>query len=193
MRASALKRADTKLFLSVALKSGFSLQSENKSSAAHHHKINLEGFRSVLISIIKTILFIFPFVKELLLGKSPPGSVEPASSNLLKKAVIAVGCAAFVVNLFFIHRLYVLANENRVLTKRLALVSGNSDPASITIPFDRPDPPTTPPPVVRSALALSEPAQCPQPVRVSPGKGPPQPLHDFGPELEYLQRIDTIN
>jgi hypothetical protein len=146
----------------------------------------------MLVGLIKTAVFIFPFIKELFLGKAvASSSLSAIPFTFLKKLTIAIGCASFVTNLFFINRLYSLAAHNVSLTKQLS----ETKPITLTPSLpSRPLRPLTPPPQPEPSLPDNQPYVEPE---RSPAKkkspslrvAPHRPLSD----VERLYQIDQIH
>lgn len=77
---------------------------------------------SWIITTIKIISFLFPFLKELFIGKgnnaSRKGKVKEPN-ELLKTIIIVLGCASVALNFYLISRSYSLGRENLELQKQV--------------------------------------------------------------------------
>lgn len=93
--------------------------------------------------LLKIFTLLFPFIKELFLGKeivsTDPNAPPTLDTNLskyriLKKILIAIGCLSVVLNVFLIKQSYIISMENVNLQKTiqtLTEVKNNSKPADI--------------------------------------------------------------
>jgi len=78
----------------------------------------------MLITLMKIFGFLFPFIKELLLGKEKPtnkNELPPLliKSMFFKKTIIAIGCASVLLNIYLLKQIYVITSKNIELTKQI--------------------------------------------------------------------------
>lgn len=74
----------------------------------------------MLIGLIKTALFIFPFVKELFLGKDASEQTKDSIfTGFMKRLTIGLGVISVVLNIYFIDRLFTLASQQLALNREL--------------------------------------------------------------------------
>ena len=75
-----------------------------------------------VVSFIKTAMFLFPFIKELFLGKNPPRNSTSVSLLVLvlKRMTIALGCFSVAINVYLSNRVYTLAASSLALSREIA-------------------------------------------------------------------------
>lgn len=77
---------------------------------------------SSVITTIKIISFLFPFLKELFIGKdngtSKNGKIKPAN-HFLRKVVIIIGCLSVALNFYLLGKAFNLGRENIQLQKQI--------------------------------------------------------------------------
>lgn len=78
---------------------------------------------STIIAIIKIIMFLFPFLKELFIGKGKEkgGADQNTSTGSVrtKKIVIMIGCLSVAMNFYLVSKVYNLGRENLILQKQV--------------------------------------------------------------------------
>lgn len=77
---------------------------------------------SAIITTIKIIMFLFPFLKELFIGKGTPSAKKAKMGSfekLMKLSVIAIGCFSVALNVYLAGRVYGLGKENLNFQKQI--------------------------------------------------------------------------
>lgn len=99
---------------------------------------------SFILTAIKIISFLFPFLKELFLGKknntSRNGNAEPDKQSIefMKLFVIVLGCMSVCLNYYLVTQAYNLGRENLELKKQIREIN----PKPLQYPEDhKPDKP----------------------------------------------------
>ena len=145
----------------------------------------------MLVGLVKTVIFIFPFIKELFLGKGPPHAQNQPESpmvHLLKRVIIGIGCISVAANAYLGNRLYNLATQylaiSREVThlreldkKRKEVKTSPQSPAIATQPVKKQDRPPADKPPLHPTLPVSRISTSPQMQR----------------ELVQLRRINSID
>jgi hypothetical protein len=142
-----------------------------------------------IISIIRMLMYLFPFLKELFIGKdkqqidrrSKPGT----TSVRLKKLIIILGCASVAINFYLIGRVYDLGRQNLMLQKQM----NEKLSKPITYPIEKPldnqsDKPTQ----------TAETTQSDTPTRTSRRKPQKEnkPIEDRSVLMDELEKLNNI-
>ena len=142
-----------------------------------------------IISIIRMLMYLFPFLKELFIGKdkqqidrrSKPGT----TSVRLKKLIIILGCASVAINFYLIGRVYDLGRQNLMLQKQM----NEKLSKPITYPIEKPldnqsDKPTQ----------TAESTQSDTPTRTSRRKPQKEnkPIEDRSVLMNELEKLNNI-
>ena len=142
-----------------------------------------------IISIIRMLMYLFPFLKELFIGKdkqqidrrSKPGT----TSVRLKKLIIILGCASVAINFYLIGRVYDLGRQNLMLQKQM----NEKLSKPITYPIEKPldnqsDKPTQ----------TTQTTQSDTPTRTSRRKPQKEtkPIEDRSVLMDELEKLNNI-
>ena len=140
-----------------------------------------------LITIVKMIMYLFPFLKELFIGKdkhqidrrskSSPGSV------VLKKLIIVLGCVSVAINFYLIGKVYDLGRQNLLLQKQMNEKISKPITYPIEKPIDKPIVPQVQEPI-ESDTPTREPRRKPQ--------KPNKPIEDRSTLMNELEKINSI-
>lgn len=140
-----------------------------------------------LITIVKMIMYLFPFLKELFIGKDKQQidrrSKTSPGSIILKKMIIVLGCVSVAINFYLIGKVYDLGRQNLLLQKQM----NEKISKPITYPIDKPiDKPVTP--QAQDPLETDTPAREP---RRKPQK-PNKPIEDRSTLMNELEKLNSI-
>lgn len=111
-----------------------------------------------MITIIKTIMFLFPFVKEMFLSKDKRGydrRRRPSPKiTVVKKIFILLVCFSLVLNYYLIVKVFDLGRKTLELNKRIKEEENKPViyPKSEEKPRDKPPPDPIPDPVVEAPV-----------------------------------------
>lgn len=142
-----------------------------------------------IISIIRMLMYLFPFLKELFIGKdkqqidrrSKPGT----TSVRLKKLIIILGCASVAINFYLIGRVYDLGRQNLMLQKQM----NEKLSKPITYPIEKPlDNQSDKPTQTAESTQSDTPARAP---RRKPQKEN-KPTEDRSVLMNELEKLNNI-
>lgn len=146
---------------------------------------------STIISIIKIIMFLFPFVKELFVGKDKSGYDRRRRPGIrvtvVKKIFILLICLSVVLNYYLMVKVYDLGRKNLLLQKEI------KDKANKTIVYPKeekhiPVPNNTIPPYDDSVVEYPNPKK-PKPPKPKPTQTPTPPRDTLLQDLEEISKI----
>jgi hypothetical protein len=146
---------------------------------------------SAIISIIKIIMFLFPFVKEIFVSKDKGGYDRRRKPSvrvtLVKKIFIVLICFSVVLNYYLLVKVYDLGRKNLVLQKQV------KDKANKPIIYPKeekplPIPNNTMPPYDDSAVEYPKPKK-PKPPKPKPTQPPTPPRDTLLQDLEEISKI----
>lgn len=160
-----------------------------------------------LYTLFKAFWFLFPFIKEIFLGKDK-GDVPETQSKIaaflakytwFRKAIIAVGCVSVLLNVYLFNRLIALSREHVELTRRPpaihAPVPASAPPHPPKLPPDKnkpnPAPPLGPPPAKPELHPVIADRPPRKPREPSPTHHTDHP-HGQDDSLQRLQRLNTL-
>jgi hypothetical protein len=76
--------------------------------------------------LLKTFTFLFPFIKEMFLGKdnqsnkdTPTYAGKIGNARGVKKLLIGVGCLSVILNIYLIKQIFIIGKENLSLHKKI--------------------------------------------------------------------------
>jgi hypothetical protein len=136
---------------------------------------------SAVITTIKIITFLFPFLKELFIGKDNSASKKGkigAMERIIKLIVITLGCLSVSLNVYLVGRVYNLGRNNVELQKQIK----DNTPKPVVYPKE-------------NTVVVSE----SMPVHInnappSPKKAPVRNISALPPEREsYLKELESID
>ena len=137
---------------------------------------------SSVITTIKIIMFLFPFLKELFIGKDNSASKKGklgALERIIKSIIIILGCLSVALNVYLVGKVYNLGRQNLELQKQI------KDP--------------TPKPVVYPRREYAIPSNEPHPVTDDeqnqvPKRKASRPISALPPDREsYLKELESID
>ncbi len=155
-----------------------------------------------MVDLIKAAMFLFPFLKELFLGKGTaapkvppkPGAVEPhAEKQTLNKFLLSLVISSVVANVFLIDKLFTVSGKAVAAKRELAKLKEANAAASAK--------PVAPPEPIPFRAPPSEPSAVPNKVDPPLARPQPPPARQtiVGPSKEQqdinnrrLERIDGI-
>lgn len=77
----------------------------------------------MVIGLFKTAMFLFPFLRELFMGREDPNTQVVGQFRAgFKKMLIYIGLFSAAANVYFINRLYTLAAEHVVLKRQIVVL-----------------------------------------------------------------------
>lgn len=132
-------------------------------------------------------MFIFPFLKELFIGKdnntSRSGKAKPRETNyILRQVIILLGCASVALNFYLIGRSYSLGRENLELQKQIK----EPTPKPVQYPEDVPaQPPRRPNEVIATTVNKNNNNRNKKVINMPPALPPDRE--------SYLKELEEIN
>lgn len=138
-----------------------------------------------LVSIVKVIMFLFPFVKEIFIGKD----IDPVDRRkrpstftvMLKKFLALLVCVSLVMNYYLVTKVFDLGKKNIELKKQLADKPRQTiEPAHEKAPL--------PPPSITPGVDYTAPKK-PKPPKPKPPDVTTKPEDDILVDLEEIRNI----
>lgn len=111
---------------------------QNNDTISNKPKERLRLIMGTIITIIRMLMYLFPFLKELFIGKDKQQidrRAKPGTTSVrLKKLIIILGCASVAINFYLIGRVYDLGRQNLLLQKQM----NEKLSKPITYPIEKP-------------------------------------------------------
>lgn len=107
-----------------------------------------------IVSMVKIIMFIFPFIKEIVIGKDKGGfdrrKRQGEGFTFIRKVFVLLVCISVVLNYYLFVRVFDLGRKNLELTKQVK----EKENAPVVYPTNKPQPqqPTKSPDVVNKPV-----------------------------------------
>ena len=158
---------------------------QNSDTISNKPKERLRLIMGTIITIIRMLMYLFPFLKELFIGKDKQQidrRAKPGTTSVrLKKLIIILGCASVAINFYLIGRVYDLGRQNLLLQKQMNEKLSKPITYPIEKPLDKPN-------------QSIEPAETDTPIK-SPRRKPQKenkPIEDRSVLMDELEKLNNI-
>lgn len=158
---------------------------QNNDTISNKPKERLRLIMGTIITIIRMLMYLFPFLKELFIGKDKQQidrRAKPGTTSVrLKKLIIILGCASVAINFYLIGRVYDLGRQNLLLQKQMNEKLSKPITYPIEKPLDKPN-------------QSIEPAEADTPIK-SPRRKPQKenkPIEDRSVLMDELEKLNNI-